>query len=167
MEDGLEFGLRAVLTGAGATAIADLWAVLQARLTGIPGLNWAMVGRWVGHLPGGHFRHDSIGKAAPVAGERALGWATHYAIGIVFAAALLALCGPGWARAPSLPPALAFGLATVAAPFLLLQPALGLGVAASRTPNPTNARLRSLLTHAVFGASLYLAALAAARLMPG
>ncbi|MGK9234963.1 DUF2938 domain-containing protein [Inquilinus limosus] len=107
--------------------------------------------------------HDGIGKAAPVAGERALGWIVHYGTGIVFAALLLAICGLGWARDPTLPPALAFGLVTVAAPFLLMQPGLGIGIAASKTPNPTAARLRSLMTHAVFGIGLYLAALVTAR----
>ncbi|WP_225766928.1 DUF2938 domain-containing protein [Inquilinus sp. Marseille-Q2685] len=162
MGEGLEFGLRAVAIGAGATAVVDLWTVLLARLTGVPGLDWAMVGRWVGHFPRGRFRHDGIGRAAPVAGERALGWAVHYGTGIVFAALLLALCGLGWARNPTPTPALAFGLATVAAPFLLMQPALGAGIAASRTPNPAAARLRSLMTHAVFGIGLHLAALVTA-----
>jgi hypothetical protein len=46
----------------------------------------------------------------------------------------------------------------VAAPFLLMQPALGAGIAAAKTPNPTAARLRSLMTHAVFGLGLYFAA---------
>lgn len=158
MGEGLEFGLRAVAIGAGATVVADLWTALLARLTGVPGLDWAMVGRWVGHFPRGRFRHDGIGRAAPVAGERALGWAVHYGTGIVFAALLLAICGLDWARDPTLPPALAFGLVTVAAPFLLMQPALGAGIAASKTPNPTAARLRSLMTHAMFGLGLYLAA---------
>ncbi|MFE0758468.1 DUF2938 domain-containing protein [Inquilinus sp. NPDC058860] len=165
MGEGLEFGLRAVAIGAGATVVADLWTALLARLTGVPGLDWAMVGRWVGHFPHGRFRHDGIGRAAPVAGERALGWAVHYGTGIVFAALLLALCGLGWARDPTPAPALAFGLVTVAAPFLLMQPALGAGIAASKTPNPATARLRSLTTHAAFGLGLYLAALVTARLI--
>ncbi len=37
------------------------------------------------------------------------------------------------------------------------------GIAAPKTPNPTTARLRSLMTHAAFG--LYLAALVTAALM--
>jgi hypothetical protein len=32
---------------------------------------------------------------------------------------------------------------------------LGLGMAASRTPNPLRARLKSLMTHIVFGVGLY------------
>ena len=41
----------AVLIGVGATAVMDLWALLQRRLLGIPSLDFAMVGRWLGHLP--------------------------------------------------------------------------------------------------------------------
>jgi len=41
-------------------------------------------------------------------------------------------------------------------PFFIMQPLLGLGIAASRTPKPTQARLKSLGTHAVFGVGLYM-----------
>ena len=34
---------------------------------------------------------------------------------------------------------------------------MGAGIAASRTPRPAVARLRSLITHAVFGIGLYAA----------
>jgi hypothetical protein len=37
-----------------------------------------------------------------------------------------------------------------------MQPAFGLGVAASKTPNPNKARLKSLVTHSVFGVGLYI-----------
>lgn len=39
----------ALLIGVGATVIMDLWGILLRRL-GIATLNFAMVGRWVGHL---------------------------------------------------------------------------------------------------------------------
>lgn len=52
------------------------------------------------------------------------------------------------------------GLGTVAIPFLVMQPSFGLGIAASKTPNPTQSRLRSLMNHAVFGLGLYVSALA-------
>ena len=92
-------------------------------------------------------------------GERAIGSAAHYLIGIAFAGVLLAICGLAWARQPTLAPALALGMATVAAPFLLMQPGMGAGIAASRTPRPNSARLQSLVTHAVFGVGLYAAGL--------
>jgi hypothetical protein len=49
------------------------------------------------------------------------------------------------------------GIASVAAPLLLMLPAMGLGFAASKAPNPAKARLRSLVTHIVFGVGLYAA----------
>ena len=39
-----------------------------------------------------------------------------------------------------------------------MQPAMGAGIAASRTPNRAAARMRSFITHAIFGISLYAAA---------
>ncbi len=60
---------------------------------------------------------------------------------------------------PTLWPALLYGIATVVFPFFVMQPALGLGVAGSRTPNPLQARAKSLATHTVFGGGLYVCAL--------
>lgn len=63
-------------------------------------------------------------------------------------------------------PALAVGLLTVAAPLFVLQPALGAGIASSKAPNPNAARLRSVLTHAVYGLGLYVSAMLWAALLP-
>ena len=149
-----------LLIGIGATALTDAWAWLRHRWLGLPLPDFAMLGRWIGHMPRGRFVHSAIAAAAPVRGERALGWFAHYAIGITFAVLLIALMGPEWLRQPTPVPALLVGIATVAAPFLLLQPGVGLGLAARRAPRPNLARIHSLITHAVFGAGLYLAALA-------
>lgn len=144
--------------GIGATLVMDLWGWLLRRVYGVSGLDYRMVGRWIGHLAHGKFRHDGIGRAAPVRAEALIGWAAHYGIGITFALALVMAAGPGWLRAPTLLPALATGLVTVALPYFVMQPAFGLGLAAARTPDPLAARLRSLITHLVFGCGLYLAA---------
>lgn len=149
-----------VFTGIGATAVMDLWCLLRRPLLGVAPPNYGLVGRWVGHMAHGRFRHDAIGKAAPVRGERLLGWSVHYATGVAFAALLVAIAGPAWLQQPAFVPALLVGLGTVAAPFLLMQPGMGAGIAASRTPDPRAARLQSLVTHAVFGAGMYLSALA-------
>jgi hypothetical protein len=153
----MELIVRSILIGAGATLTMDAWAALLRRF-GIPSLNFAMLGRWVGHLPRGRLVHESIARAAPVKGELALGWATHYAIGISLAGVLLAIYGLEWAHAPTPLPALVVGVVTVAAPLLVLQPALGAGIASRRTPTPLRNSLKSLATHVVFGAGLYLAA---------
>ncbi|MBB1598069.1 DUF2938 domain-containing protein [Achromobacter sp. UMC46] len=151
----LEFIQCAVLIGVGATLVMDLWAIVIKRCFGIPSLNFAMVGRWIGHLPRGRFRHENMARSAPVRGEAWLGWGAHYAIGIVFAAMLLAVVGIPWTLRPTLAPALLFGILSVAAPFFILQPGMGAGIAASKTPRPNTARLRSLMAHAVFGVGLY------------
>lgn len=94
-------------------------------------------------------------------GERPIGWMAHYLIGVAFAAALLAIWGLDWMRQPTLAPALTVGLASAAAPFFLMQPGMGAGIAASRTPRPNAARAQTLITHALFGLGLYISAGAA------
>lgn len=148
----------AALTGAGATAVMDGWGFARTRLFGIAPMNYGMVGRWIAYLPRGRFKHDPIGATPKVRGEQLIGWTAHYLIGIAFAAVLLAIWGLDWARNPTLVPALIVGIGTVAAPFLIMQPAMGAGIAASRTPRPASARIQSLVTHAFFGLGLYAAA---------
>lgn len=150
---------RTVAIGIGATAVMDLWLTLLKAI-GVPSLNFALLGRWVGHMPHGRWVHDGIAKAAPVRGELALGWAVHYLTGIVFAVLLAALAGPHWLSAPSLLPALCLGVGTVIVPLFVMQPAMGAGVASSRTKTPALNCLKSLANHTVFGLGLYAAALA-------
>jgi hypothetical protein len=155
----MDYAGSTLLIGAGATLATDLWAIARARLLGASAPDWGLVGRWFAHMARGRFRHERIAAAEPVRGERAIGWTAHYLIGIAFAGALLALCGLAWLRQPTLAPALAVGIATVAAPFLLMQPGMGAGIAARRTPRPSAARMQSLATHVVFGFGLYASAL--------
>lgn len=155
-----EFPL-AMLIGIGATAVMDAWLLLLKHL-GVPTLNFAFIGRWMGHLFRGQFAHAAIAKAVPIRGELAWGWLTHYAVGVAFATVLVSLQGADWVRSPTLLPALAVGVCTVAAPLLVMQPAMGSGFAASRTPTPLKNCLRSLANHTVFGFGLYLSALAIA-----
>jgi hypothetical protein len=150
--------LSIILIGIGATLIADGWGLIRKPLLGLPAPDFTMVGRWIGHMAHGTFRHDRIAAASPIEAERVIGWSAHYIIGVAFAAGLIWIVGSEWLRSPTLAPALAFGIATVAAPFFLMQPGMGAGIAASRTPNPNSARLQSLLTHAVFGFGLWAAA---------
>jgi hypothetical protein len=147
----------AIIIGAGATALMDLWAAFLRRF-GVSTLDYALLGRWIGHFTGGQFLHESIGKTAPVRYERIIGWSAHYAIGVLFAAALVAIWGIEWARRPTLAPALIISCVTLVAPFFIMQPAMGAGIAASKTPRPNIARLRSVVTHTVYGIGLYLSA---------
>lgn len=150
-----------VLVGIGATMVMDLWLLLLSRL-GVPTTSFAMVGRWVGHVARGRFTHAAISRAAPIRFERGLGWLTHYGIGMAYAALMVAALGAAWLEQPAFLPALAFGVATVAAPWFVMQPAMGSGVLASKTPAPVANCLRSVANHAVFGAGLYVAGAALA-----
>lgn len=147
----------AVVVGVGATAVMDLWNLMLKRAFGVRSLDFCLLGRWVAHLPSGTFVHAKIGAAAKRPHECALGWLAHYSIGLSLGLAFVALSGD-WLARPTLAPALLFGVVTVVFPYFVLQPALGLGVASAKTPDPTRARLKSLMTHAVFGVGLYVAA---------
>jgi hypothetical protein len=153
-----QFIMKAVLIGVGASLVIDLWALFLARAFGISSLNYCLLGRWILHMPHGTFMHQSISAATAKRGECKIGWMAHYSIGIAFALAFMLLAGAGWLAHPTLLPALAFGLGTVVVPYFTLQPAFGLGIAASRTPRPNRARLKSLTTHAFFGLGIYISA---------
>jgi hypothetical protein len=158
MAQAIEILSNAVLIGAGATAVMDLWGALLRKGFGVRSLDYALLGRWIGRFRRGEFVHESIAKAPPLRHERVIGWTMHYTIGVLFAALLLTVWGLEWARPPTLAPALIVSSITLLAPFFVMQPAMGAGIAASKTPRPNIARLRSLATHTVYGLGLYLAA---------
>lgn len=158
MIDLMEMLLRAALIGAGGAAMMDAWGVLARRAFGLRGLDYALLGRWIGHLPRRRSWHHGIMAAPPIPGERAIGWAAHYSIGMAFAVPLLAIWGSRWAEAPTVWPPIVVGLVTVLAPWLVMQPAMGAGIAASRSPQPWVTRLRNVATHLAYGLGLYVAA---------
>ncbi|CAG0991230.1 hypothetical protein RHDC4_02519 [Rhodocyclaceae bacterium] len=149
--------LMIILTGCGATLVMDAWLLLLKQL-GVQTLNFAFIGRWFGHLFRGRFMHTPISKAPPIANELLLGWLVHYAVGIAFAGMLVGLVGMAWVGNPTLAPAVLVGVGTVVAPFFIMQPAMGSGIAGAKTPSPMKGRLRSVTNHAVFGLGLYLSA---------
>src|SRR5678816_1672417 len=153
----LDPAIYALLLGAGATAVMDAWMLFRTRVLGLPAQSYRLVGRWLAGLARGKFRHVSITASPAVRGELLIGWSAHYLIGVAFAAVLLAIWGLDWARRPTLAPALVVGIATVLAPFLVMQPGMGAGFFASRTPKPGAARLQSVITHTIFGVGLYAA----------
>ncbi len=149
----------AVVLGIGATLLMDLWNHFLRRAFSVPSLNYCLLGRWISHIPTGTLRHAAIAAAHRKPFECAIGWISHYTIGVVFAVAFVILASEDWLVSPTLLPALLFGSATVVFPFFVLQPALGLGIASSKTRTPMQARLKSLATHTVFGLGLYVCAL--------
>ena len=159
----MSFVYNAVLTGVGATLVMDIWALLLRYLFKISSLDMRIVGRWIAGMARGQFFHAHIGQARPVKGEGFIGWGAHYLIGILFAGAFLWGVRSDWIKDPAVLPAILFGIITVLFPFCLMQPAFGFGIAAARTPAPNIARLKSLVSHTVFGGGLYLSGWALAQ----
>lgn len=155
----LELILRGAIIGLGATLAMDLWAVLLTIVFRQPKANWAPVGRWFYHLKDGRVFHHSIGESEPCRHERALGWTAHYVVGIAYGIMLALMVGPAWFAEPTVLPAWIWAVITVAAGWFLLQPGLGIGWAASKTPNPTKVRVLNLAAHTVFGLGLWATAL--------
>jgi len=151
----VDYFICIVLTGVGATVLMDVWSVVRERTFRIAPPNYGLVGRWVAHMIRGRFRHESIANSAPMHRERLIGWTAHYVIGVAFAAILLGVWGLEWVQQPAIGPALIVGVGSVMGPFLIMQPGMGAGVAASRTPCPNTARMQSVATHGVFALGLY------------
>jgi hypothetical protein len=155
-----------IAIGIGATLVMDLWNLFLKRTFGIPSLNYCVLGRWLCHMPGGTVVHASIAAAPRQPFECAVGWIAHYTIGVVFALLFVVVTSGDSLARPTVLPALLYGLGTVVFPFFIMQPSFGLGIAASRTPKPTQARLKSLVTHTVFGVGLYVCAMGVRYLLP-
>jgi hypothetical protein len=151
--------IGAMVIGIAATLVMDMWNLFLKRAFDIPSLDYCLLGRWLRHMPSGTLRHASIAAAAPRPHECTVGWIAHYTIGAVLAIVFVALVTGDWLARPTMLPAILYGIGTVVFPYFVLQPSLGLGIAASRASNPTQARLKSLVTHIVFGVGLYLGAL--------
>ena len=151
--------IGAMAVGIGATLVMDLWNLFLKRTFSIPSLSYCLLGRWLRHMAGGTIRHASIVAAPQKSLECTVGWIAHYTIGVLFALALVVFASGDWLARPTLMPALLYGVSTVVFPLFVMQPSLGLGMASSRTPNPTQARLKSVATHTVFGVGLYVCAL--------
>jgi len=151
--------LSPIIVGVGSTLIFDLWGLFLKCAFKITPSNLCLVGRWILYMPDGIIRHPNISSAPQKNTECTVGWIAHYTTGIVFAVIFLVFTGMDWLQHPTLISAILFGVVTVSAPFFVMQPAFGLGVAASKTPNPMQARLRSLMNHIVFGFGIYLCGL--------
>jgi len=153
----MQIVLHGALMGIFATLGTDVWAAIVKHVLRLPTANWAMVGRWFAYIPRGIFVHRPVSESAAVPGELAIGWAAHYIVGILYGVSYLVMVGVLFSSKPTLTTALAFGLATLVAPWFIMQPGMGAGFLASRMPRPGLTRLISVSMHAAFGVSLYVA----------
>ena len=151
----MDLVLQDVLIGIVATVCIDIWAAIAKYVFGLPTADWRMVGRWFGYIPKGILIHRPISATPPIRNELVLGWAGHYVIGAAYGLAYLYIVLVMLSDQPSLFSGLVFGVATLFAPWLIMQPAMGAGLFASRAPRPAVVRLVNVSMHALFGVSLY------------
>ena len=159
MPEPLDLLAPAIAMGVAGSALMDLWSAVLRRRFGIPTLDYRLLGRWIGHLAKGRFAHQRIAVAEPVPRRARPGLGRP-------------LCDRGDVRARTGGPRRPrrgstrrrsgrpwpSASARSSAPWFVMQPAMGAGIAGSRTPNPTATRLRNLGTHVVYGLGLYAAA---------
>lgn len=156
MNHSILYFLNPIFIGIGATLTFDLWGLFLKYTFKVSPSNFCLVGRWLRYMQEGVFKHSSMGTMPKKSAECIVGWIAHYVIGIIFAMTFLAFAGNNWIQHPTLVSAFLFGMLTVSAPFFIMQPAFGMGIAASKAPNPKQVRFRSLMNHIVFGLGLYL-----------
>jgi Protein of unknown function (DUF2938) len=151
----MEVVIQAIVAGVIATIAIDIWATFANKILMWPRTNWAMVGRWVGHISRGKFKHDQISLAQPIENESVIGWGFHYLVGVLYAFLYFAYVFLVLDGVPTLVSALVFGVVTVLSPWFLMQPGLGLGICAVKAPRANLIRLQNFIIHSLFGIALY------------
>lgn len=148
--------LQSILTGIVATATLDVWQQIYRLLFGTPITDWAMIGRWVGHIREGQFVQPDIGKAPPIANERILGWIVHYVVGTGYAVVYLLSMRFVVGSPPSFVSALVFGAVSVGITWFFMEPVLGAGVMGSKLPRQAGAMVHDFTSHLSLGLGLYI-----------
>lgn len=145
-----------IILGAIATALLDLWNIARHYLFDTPLTKYEFIGRWMLYMLDGQFYHASIKAAQALPYELMAGWIGHYFIGMVFAALLFLLFGLKWLEKPTFKPAITVGMVTVIVPYFIMHPGMGMGIAGYLTPNPLSVITKVIISHVVFGVTLYL-----------
>lgn len=151
------------VVGIGATAALDLWIVFLRVALGVSGTSWRVVGDWLCGLVRGRLCYRPRPGRAPGPGPHALGWAFHYLVGLLYAAAYPLVWGAALLDAPRLGPFLIIGVVVSSlAGLAILSPALGGGFFASQSPHRGRSLVLVVVNHGVFALAQYGLALALA-----
>lgn len=149
---------RVLLLGVVATVVMDLLSTVARAARLVTPLPPVLLGRWVASMIRGHVRHATIEQAAPVGHELVIALLAHYAVGVVFALLYLFAMSLLGVSSRGAGAAMTFGLATCVFPWLLMFPAMGFGLFGVRGPPGTQLFLSSLVSHAAYGAGIWLGA---------
>ena len=150
--------LRILITGLAAATAADIGRTIYQTLTGFPAVNWSVTGRWFLMVLQGQPYVANVGAAPALPHELIAGHAAYYTISVIFAGVYLLLL-KATKREPSLWNGLLFGWVTMAFPFLVQMPLMGMGVLASATATPWLIIGRTLVHHSSFGLGLAIGAM--------
>jgi Protein of unknown function (DUF2938) len=148
-----------LIVGILATFTMDVVAMMTLRL-GIAGraprrTGPDLIGRWIGYLLQGKFRHTDILQTPPLRGELLLGLVAHYSIGIVLTLVYLSLL-VGAHATPTALNAVLYGTATTVFPWFLMFPSQGMGWLGWDAPGDAHLARSSLFNHIIFGLGLAL-----------
>ena len=148
-----------LIVGVLATITMDVVAVIALRL-GIAGRGPRrtgpdLIGRWVGYLLRGKFRHTNILQTPPLRGELVLGFAAHYLIGIMLTLVYLGLLIVAHAT-PTVLSAILYGTATTVLPWFLMFPSQGMGWLGWDARGDAHLVRASLFNHIIFGLGIAL-----------
>lgn len=147
-----------LVTGLAAATAADIGRTAYQWLTGFPPVNWSITGRWFLMVLAGQPYVPDIGAVPALANELLAGHAAYYTISVIFAGLYLTLLKL-MRRKPTLWNGLVFGWVTMAFPFLVQMPLMGMGVMASATATPMLIIGRTLVHHSSFGIGLAIGAM--------
>lgn len=140
-----------------ATVTMDAAMVLASRFgTGAfasDKIGLEVIGRWVGGLGRGRWRHADITAEPRQRGELAMGLATHYVTGIVLTQSYFLLLRRAGLR-PDMAKATAFGLATGVLPLLFMFPSMGYGCCGLRSGDASRLVRVMLVGHTAFGVGI-------------
>ncbi|KGB56270.1 hypothetical protein FG91_00772 [Sphingopyxis sp. LC81] len=152
----------AIITGIFGALAFDIWNALAQRLAGIRAPNWGILGKWL-LAPFAAVDGTPAPSGPPTFTliERILGETAHYVTAILFALALILAMGTDWLAHPTPMPAIAAGLLTTIFAWFLIMPALGAGIAGTKTPAPLKLCVTTLTSHAIMGAGFYVGAIQA------
>ena len=148
-----------LIVGILATVTMDVVAVIALRL-GIAGRGTRrtgpdLIGRWIGYLLQGKFRHMDILQTPPLRGEVILGLVAHYLIGIMLTLVYLGLLVVAHATSTALS-AILYGAATTVFPWFLMFPSQGMGWLGLDAPGDAHLARVSLFNHIIFGLGIAL-----------
>jgi hypothetical protein len=159
-EVGLRHYVRVMLVilcvGVFATLSMDAWNAVLDMTDGIT-LDWHLMGRWVLDWFSGDMIMRHIQTSPSHAHDGAMGWVAHYATGVVYAYLYFILVISLFHKRNTWLHAVFFSFCFMLMPFLLYQPAVGMGYFGDLTAHPDKVRIVTLSFHAAFGTGLFFA----------